>query len=432
MGGFCGYMQEQHDTSTIAQAQPEADLQSVDPDLARLICNEEERQAQHLDLIASENHGSRAIMEATGSVLSDKYAEGYPGGRYYGGCEWVDIVEALACDRATRLFNAEHANVQPHSGSQANMAVYMAMIRPGQKVLGMSLSHGGHLTHGHHRSFSGQIYDVVNYGVGEDGFIDYDQVQALAYEHNPSLIVAGASAYSRTIDFERFRQIADDIGAHLMVDIAHIAGLVAGGVHPSPLPYADVVTGTTHKTLRGPRGGFILCREKYADAINSAVMPGIQGGPMMHTIAAKALAFKLARTNEFQQYQRQIVDNARTLCDQCIQRGFAIVSGGTDNHLFLIDLTHNGMTGRQACSLLALANITVNKNTIPNDLRKPTDAGGIRLGTPALTTRGMREPEMRVIADWVADILGADEPEAMADKVRDEVLDMCARFPIPR
>ncbi len=407
-------------------------LQVVDPDLARLIRAEQSRQEEHLELIASENHGTSAVMEATGSVLTDKYAEGYPGKRYYGGCECVDMVETLAIERAKTLFGSEYANVQPHSGSQANMAVYKAMLSPGTKILGLSLSHGGHLTHGHHRSFSGQIYTVVNYGVDEDGIIDYEQVEHLAQEHNPALIITGASAYSRIIDFKRFREIADTIGAHLMVDMAHIAGLVAGGAHPSPLPHADVVTSTTHKTMRGPRGGFILCREKYGDPIDSAVMPGIQGGPMMHVIAAKALAFKLAMKDEFRDYASRVVANAKAMCDRCIERGFKIVSGGTDTHLFLIDLTETGLTGRFACDVLAHANITVNKNSIPNDPRSPVEAGGIRLGTPAITTRGMDEHHARIIADWVADILGAEDPVAHARSVKDQVLELCSDHPIPR
>jgi len=425
-------MAKQQETVGVMPARSALSVGEVDPDLAHLIQAEEERQEQHLELIASENHSCRAIMEATGSVLTDKYAEGYPGSRYYGGCECVDMVETLAIERAKRVFGADHANVQPHAGSQANMAVYVGMLSPGSKILGMSLSHGGHLTHGHHKNFSGQVYTVVNYGVDSDGLLDYDEVRHLAQEHNPSIIVAGASAYSRIINFETFRDVADEVGAFLMVDIAHIAGLIAGGVHPNPTPYADFVTGTTHKTLRGPRGGFVLCRREHARRLDSAVMPGSQGGPMMHVIAAKALCFKLAEQPEFRQYQQQIVANAAALCEECIRHGFSIVSGGTDTHLFLIDLEETGMSGDEACDLLALANITVNKNAIPNDRRKPSEAGGIRLGTPAVTTRGMKEAEMREIAAWVADILGSDEPEAAAARTRDDVLALCARFPIPR
>ncbi len=409
-----------------------ARLRSVDPEIAEAIQAEEKRQREHLELIASENHCSRAILEVTGSVLTDKYAEGYPGDRWYGGCECVDAVETLAIQRAKELFGAEHANVQPHAGSQANMAVYMAMLSPRATILGMSLSHGGHLTHGHSRNFSGQLYEVVSYGVeATTGLIDYDEVRKLARQHNPNLIIAGASAYSRIIDFGAFRDIADEVGAHLMVDIAHIAGLVAAGVHPSPVPCADFVTSTTHKTLRGPRGAFILCRKEYADLIDSAVMPGIQGGPMMHVIAAKAVAFKLAMAPEFRRYQEQIVANARAMADEFMGLGMPVVSGGTDTHMFLIDLTNTGITGKRGLELLALGNITVNKNAIPNDPRKPAEASGIRIGTPAITTRGVGEDESRAIARWIVEILQADDPAAAADSVKPQVLDLCARFPIP-
>ncbi len=415
--------------------QPEqrpASLRSVDPEIADAIQAEEKRQREHLDLIASENHCSRAVLEVTGSVLTDKYAEGYPANRWYGGCECVDAVESLAIDRARELFGAEHANVQPHAGSQANMAVYMAMLSPRASVLGMSLAHGGHLTHGHSRNFSGQLYEVVSYGVeAASGLIDYDEVRKLARQHNPNLIVAGASAYSRTIDFEAFRDIADEVDAYLLADIAHISGLVAAGVHPSPVPHADFVTSTTHKTLRGPRGAFILCRKEYADLIDAAVMPGIQGGPMMHVIAAKAVAFKLAMTPEFRRYQEQTVANARAMADEFMRLDMPVVSGGTDTHMFLIDLTRTGITGRRGLELLALADITVNKNAIPNDRRKPAEASGIRIGTPAVTTRGMGEDESRAIAGWIAQILQADDPAATAESIRPRVFDLCGQFPIP-
>jgi len=406
-------------------------LESIDPDITRAIEAERQRQQEHVTLIASENHCPAAVLEATGSVLTDKYAEGYPGARYYGGCERVDDVESLAIERATQLFGAEHGNVQPHAGSQANMAVYMAMLGPGAKVLGMSLGHGGHLTHGHPRSFSGQLYEAVSYRVDRDtGLIDYEQVRRLAEQQNPALIIAGSSTYSRTIDFEQFGIIAEDVGAYLMADIAHIAGLIAAGVHPSPVPHAHFVTGTTHKTLRGPRGGFILCRQRHADRIDSAVMPGIQGGPMMHTIAAKAVCFKLATTPEFRQYQTQVVANARAMADELAGHGFAIVSGGTDNHMFMIDLTRNGLSGIEAQNVLARAHITLNKNAIPYDPRKPSEGSGIRIGTPAVTTRGMKEAQVRQIAAWIAEILLAQDPARAAEDLKPRALDLCARFPI--
>ncbi len=409
-----------------------AALRALDPQVAEAVAAEARRQQQHLGLIASENHCGAAIREATGSVLTDKYAEGYPDERYYGGCEVVDVVERLAAQRARQLFDAEHANVQPHAGSQANMAVYIAMLRPGAKVLGMSLAHGGHLTHGHSRNFSGQIYEVVSYGIEQGtGLIDYDQVHRMALQQNPALIIAGASSYSRTIDFEAFNDIAQEVGAYLMADIAHIAGLVAAGVHPSPLPHADFVTGTTHKTLRGPRGAFVLCRQEFAGRIDSAVMPGVQGGPFMHAIAAKAVAFGQAMRPEFKQYQQQVVATSRAMARVMIERGLPVVSGGTDTHMFLVDLTGNGMSGREALHLLAAANITVNKNTIPNDPRKPTETSGIRIGTPAITTRGLREEECRKIAHWIADILTARDPEEEAGALRPRVLEMCEAHPIP-
>ncbi len=406
-------------------------LSAADPEVAAALEAENRRQQEHLELIASENHCPAAVMEAVGSVLTDKYAEGYPGSRWYGGCECVDVVERLAIDRAKELFGAEHANVQPHAGSQANMAVYMAVLRPGATVLGMSLAHGGHLTHGHSRNFSGQLYEIVSYGVNGDGLIDYDEVRTLAGRHNPAMIIAGASAYSRTIDFEAFRDIADEVGAYLMADIAHIAGLVAAGVHPSPVPFADFVASTTHKTLRGPRGAFILCRAEHGDRIDRTVMPGIQGGPMMHVIAAKAVAFKLAMTPEFRAYQQQVVANARAMARVCMERGFPVVSGGTDTHLFLLDLTRTELSGAEALHLLDAANITVNKNAIPNDRRKPSEASGIRIGTPAVTTRGLKEEEAARVAGWICEILSAADPAGAARSIRPRVLDICAALPVP-
>jgi glycine hydroxymethyltransferase len=409
----------------------ESALQSVDPEVAVATAAELKRQQEHLELIASENYCCPAILEATGSVLTDKYAEGYPGRRYYGGCQCADTVERLAIERAKQLFGAEHANVQPHAGSQANMAVYMAVLRPGDKLLGMALSSGGHLTHGHHKNFSGLLYEIVNYAVNDEGWLDYDKIHRLALEHNPAMIVAGASAYSRTLDFERFRKIAEEIDAYLMVDIAHIAGLVASGVHPSPVPHADFVTGTTHKTLRGPRGGFILCRAEYAKRIDDAVFPGMQGGPMMHTIAAKAVAFKLAAQTEFRRYQRQIVANSAAMAAEFMRRGMMVVSGGTDNHLFLVDLVDLGLSGRDAEEILQQANITLNRDPVPNDPRPPAQTSGIRIGTPAMTTRGMKEDEGRTIAGWIAEILTAEDRAVAARAIKPCVLDLCARFPIP-
>jgi len=407
-------------------------LHAIDPDIARAIDGEMQRQREHLTLVASENHCPPAVREAVGSVMTDKYAEGYPGARYYGGCERVDDAEGLAVERITHLFGAEHGNVQPHSGSQANMAVYMAMLGPGAQVLGMSLAHGGHLTHGHPRSFSGQLYEAASYGVDrETGLIDYDQVRRLAQQHNPALIIAGSSAYSRTIDFGQFGAIAEEVGAYLLADIAHIAGLVAAGLHPSPIPHADLITGTTHKTLRGPRGGFILSRQKHAHSIDSAVMPGIQGGPMMHVIAGKAVCFKLAATPEFRQYQTQVLANARAMADELAGAGFSLVSGGTDNHMLMVDLTENGLSGIEAQNVLARAHITLNKNAIPYDRRKPSEGSGIRIGTPAVTTRGLTEPDVRQVARWIAEILLAPDPAKAADALKPQVLDLCERFPIP-
>jgi glycine hydroxymethyltransferase len=411
---------------------PCPNVRRVDPQIADAIEAEVRRQQQYVDLIASENHCEAAVLEAMGSVLTDKYAEGYPGARWYAGCERVDDVERIAIQRACELFGAEHANVQPHAGSQANMAVYLAMLTPGAKVLGMALPDGGHLTHGHSRNFSGLLYEVVSYGVNQEGVIDYEQVRQLACTHNPALIIAGASSYSRTIDFAAFRQIADEVGAYLLADISHIAGLVAAGLHPSPLPHAHFVTTTTHKTLRGPRGAVILCQEKYADRIDSAVFPGLQGGPMMHVIAAKAVAFKRAMEPEFRQYQLHVLTNARAMAATMAERGFKIVFGGTDNHMFLVDLSDRPYSGREACQTLSLAHITVNKNAIPNDRRKPFEAGGIRLGTPAMSTRGMGEGEARTLAGWIADILSASEPDEEARKTKPRVLELCGRFPIPR
>ncbi len=381
-------------------------LKKVDPAVYKAIKDEEKREKEKIILIASENYTSRAVLEAQGSLMTNKYAEGYPRRRYYGGCEFVDIVEELAIERAKKLFGAEHVNVQPHSGSQANMAVYFSVLKPGDTIMGMNLSHGGHLTHGSHVSFSGMLYNAVFYGVHrETGMIDYNVVEEIALRHKPKMLVAGASAYSRILDFKRFREIADKTGSYLMVDIAHIAGLIAGGVHPSPVPYADFVTSTTHKTLRGPRGGMIMCREKFARAIDKTIFPGIQGGPLMHIIAAKAVAFKEAMKKEFKTYQKQVVKNARSLAAELQKRGFKIVSDGTDTHLMLIDLTNKGVTGKEAEIALDAAGITVNHNSIPFDERPPIITSGIRLGTPIVTTRGMREKEMKTIAELIAAVI---------------------------
>ena len=407
-------------------------LADQDPELARIIEAESRRQIDELELIASENYSSAAVRAAAGSVLTDKYAEGYPGRRWYGGCECVDQAENLAIKRARTLFGADHVNVQPHSGTQANMAVYMSVLKPGDKILGMSLSHGGHLTHGHSKNFSGGLYQIISYGVNRDtSLIDYDEVQRLAEEHNPRIIVAGASSYSRQIDFERFGQIAQSVDAYLMTDMAHIAGLVATGLHNDPVPHADFVTSTTHKTLRGPRGGFIACKAELADRIDSAVCPGIQGGPMMHIIAAKAVAFGEAAQPEFKEYQQQIVANARAMADEFKTMGFEVVTGGTDNHLFLLDLREAGITGREAQAALAQANITVNKNAIPFDPKKPSEASGIRIGTPAVTSRGMSEEHMRDIARWVAEILSSEEPGRTAENLKPKVLSLCREY-LPR
>ena len=406
-------------------------LEEVDPAIAAVLRDEVRRQATGLELIPSENFVSEAVMETMGSVLTNKYAEGYPGKRYYGGCEFVDQAEQLAIDRAKALFGAEHANVQPHSGTQANIAVYMTALQPGDTVLGMNLAHGGHLTHGHPLNFSGKTYNFVPYGVAKvTETIDYDELERLAREHKPKMIVAGASAYSRIFDFPRMAQIAQSIGALLFVDMAHIAGLIAAGVHPSPVPYADFVATTTHKTLRGPRGGLILCREKYAKDLDRATFPGIQGGPLMHIIAAKAVCLKEAAEPGFAEYQRQVVSNAQALAAAVARRGFRIVSGGTDNHLFLVDVNCRGLTGSVAQPALDRSGITVNKNSIPFDPLPPLKAGGIRMGTPAVTTRGMREPEMERIAGWIAEVLDHLGDTAIELRVRGEVAAFAAQFPL--
>ena len=411
--------------------EPEA-IHERDTDIYAAIQGEAKRQRQNIELIASENYVSRAVREAQGSVLTNKYAEGYPGKRYYNGCEFVDEAERLAIERAKQLFGAEHANVQPHSGSGANMAVYFAMLQPGDTVLAMSLADGGHLTHGHKLNFSGRFFNVVPYGVlpGTE-CIDYDAIERLAAEHKPKLICAGASAYSRIIDFKRLRAVADSVGAHLMVDMAHIAGLVAAGFHPSPVPYADFTTTTTHKTLRGPRGGLILCKEAYASAIDKQVFPGIQGGPLMHVIAAKAVCFLEALQPAFKEYARQVVANAQTLAAELEKAGLRIVSGGTDNHLMLADLTPLNVTGKDAATALDHALITVNKNSIPFDKQKPFVTSGIRLGTPAVTTRGMKEKEMAQIAAWVGRIAAKPDDEKLQEAIRNEVIAFTEKYPVP-
>ncbi len=407
-------------------------IAAVDPALYAAIRHEEVRQRQNIELIASENYASRAVRQAAGCVMTNKYAEGYPGKRWYGGCECVDEAEQLAIDRAKKLFGAEHANVQPHSGSGANMAVYFSVLQPGDTILAMNLAHGGHLTHGHKMNFSGRYYTVVPYGVDKESErINYDEVAALAEQHRPKLICAGASAYSRIIDFPRLRQIADSVGALLMVDMAHIAGLVAGGVHPNPVPYADFVTTTTHKTLRGPRGGLILCKERFAADIDKQVFPGIQGGPLMHIIAAKAVCFHEALQPAFHDYARQIVSNAQALAQGMVDAGVRICSGGTDNHVMLVDLSALGVTGKDAAVALDKASITVNKNAIPFDTKSPFVTSGIRLGTPAVTTRGMQEGEMDKIADFIARILKAPQDEKVIEAVRKEVIELTSRFPVP-
>ena len=406
-------------------------LKAVDPEIFQAIAEERSRQNFGLELIASENFVSRAVLEAAGSVLTNKYAEGYPGRRYYGGCEFVDVVERLAIERARRLFGAEHVNVQPHSGTSANMAVYFAMLRPGDKLMGMDLSCGGHLTHGHRLSYSGRDFQVVAYGVDpKTEQIDCDVLEKQALEEKPKLIVCGASAYSRILDFARFRAIADQAGALLMADIAHIAGLVAAGLHPSPVPHCHFVTTTTHKTLRGPRAGLVMCTEAHAKDIDRAVFPGIQGGPLMHAIAAKAVAFQEALSDGFRAYQQQIVKNAKRLAGRLAEHGFRIVSGGTDNHVFLLDVAKSGLTGKGAEKALEEAGITVNKNTIPFDPNPPMVASGIRIGTPALTTRDMKENEMEKVGDFIAEVLRAPEDEGVRASVRAKVRELCERFPL--
>jgi glycine hydroxymethyltransferase len=406
-------------------------LAEVDPEVYEAIRGELLRQHSRLELIASENFTSEAVLEATGSVFTNKYAEGYPGRRYYGGCEYVDVVENLARERAKQLFGAEHANVQPHSGSQANMAAYAAVLSPGDTILGMNLSHGGHLTHGHHLNFSGKTYRVIPYGVRrDDEQIDYDELARLAEQHKPKMIIAGGSAYPRVLDFARFRQIADSVGAILLVDMAHFAGLVAAGLHPNPCQWADIVTTTTHKTLRGPRSGMILCRQQYAAAIDKSVFPGVQGGPLVHVIAAKAVCFKEAMTPEFAAYQRQVVANARALAEGLKEAGFRVVSGGTDTHLLLVDVFSRGLRGRDAEQALDAAHITVNKNTIPFDVNPPLNPSGIRLGSPAVTTRGFREPEMREVAGLIAQVLERPESEEVRAAVRRRVAELVERFPL--
>jgi glycine hydroxymethyltransferase len=408
-------------------------IAGFDPELSEAIAGEGKRQEDHIELIASENYASPRVLEAQGSVLTNKYAEGYPGRRYYGGCEFVDIAENLAIERAKQLFGAAYANVQPHSGSQANAAVYFALLNPGDTILGMSLDHGGHLTHGAKVNFSGKLFKGVQYGiVAETGLIDYDQVERLAAEHKPKVIVAGFSAYSRVIDWARFRAIADSVGAYFFVDMAHVAGLVACGLYPNPVPIADVVTTTTHKTLRGPRGGLILARP-HADLhkkFNSMVFPGIQGGPLMHVIAAKAVAFLEALQPEFKSYSAQVIANAREMSKVLQQRGYKIVSGGTDNHLFLLDLIDKGITGKDADAALGLAHMTVNKNAVPNDPRPPSISSGLRLGTPAVTTRGCKEPEMQQLSNLIADVLDHMGDERAIERARAEAVAICKRFPV--
>ncbi|MDJ0832412.1 MAG: serine hydroxymethyltransferase [Gammaproteobacteria bacterium] len=408
-------------------------IEGYDDELWAALQNEDRRQEEHIELIASENYASPRVMQAQGSQMTNKYAEGYPHKRYYGGCEYVDKAEELAIERAKQLFGADYVNVQPHSGSQANAAVYMALMQPGETVLGMSLAHGGHLTHGAKPNFSGKIYHAVQYGLNEDtGEIDYEQVEALAREHKPKMIVAGFSAYSRVVDWQRFRDIADEVGAYLLVDMAHIAGLVAAGVYPSPVPIADVVTTTTHKTLRGPRGGLIMCKhnEELEKKFNSLVFPGTQGGPLMHVIAAKAVAFKEALEPGFKTYQQQVVKNAQAMAEVFIERGFDVVSGGTDDHLFLVSFIKQGLTGKAADAALGAANITVNMNAVPNDPQSPFVTSGIRVGTPAISTRGFKEAESRELAGWMCDVLDDMENQQTIEATKAKVLEICSRFPV--
>lgn len=405
-------------------------LQNIDPEVYQAIENEENREKGKIILIASENYASKAVLEAQGSIFTNKYAEGYPGKRYYGGCEYADVVERLAIERTKSLFGADHVNVQPHSGSQANMAVYLSVLKPGDCILGMSLNHGGHLSHGTPVNFSGILYKAITYGVNKDGFIDYDEVRRLAIEHKPKMIIAGASAYSRIIDFKAFSDIAREVGAYFLADIAHIAGLVAAGLHPSPVPYADFVTTTTHKTLRGPRGGLIMCREVYGKTIDKMIFPGIQGGPLVHVIAAKAVALKEALSEEFKDYQQRVIKNARRLAEELMKRGFKLVSGGTDNHLMLIDLTEMGITGKDAEETLDAAGITVNKNSIPYDTKPPSITSGIRIGTPCVTTRGMDEEEMVEIADIITEVLKNIGNNKVIQRARERVKILSNRFPL--
>jgi glycine hydroxymethyltransferase len=410
----------------------DARIEGYDPELAQAIADERQRQEDHVELIASENYASPRVMEAQGSVLTNKYAEGYPGKRYYGGCEYVDVAERLAIERCKQLFGADYANVQPHSGSQANQAVYLALLSPGDTILGMSLAHGGHLTHGAKVNISGKLFNAVQYGVDEHGLIDYDEVERLALEHKPKMVVAGFSAYSQVVDWARFRAIADKVGAYLFVDMAHVAGLVAAGVYPNPVPHAHVVTSTTHKTLRGPRGGIIVAK---ADAdlekkLQSIVFPGIQGGPLMHVIAAKAVAFKEALEPEFTDYQQQVVKNAQAMADAIIKRGYKIVSGGTQNHLMLVDMIGKPITGKDAEAALGRAHITVNKNAVPNDPQKPFVTSGLRLGTPAVTTRGYKEADCVALANWICDVLDAPGDDNVIAGVRDNVTRQCRQFPV--
>ncbi len=406
-------------------------LKSLDPEVYRAIINELERQRYYLELIASENIVSEAVLEAQGSIFTNKYAEGYPSKRYYGGCDYADVVENLAIERAKELFQAEYANVQAHSGSQANMAVYFAALKPGDKVLGMDLAHGGHLTHGSPVNFSGQLYNFISYGVDrETGRINMEEVERVAHEHRPRMIVAGASAYPRIIDFEAFRVIADQVGALFMVDMAHIAGLVAAGVHPSPVPYADYVTTTTHKTMRGPRGGLILAKEEFGKSLNSNIFPGIQGGPLMHVIAAKAVGFKEAMSEDFVLYQQQVVKNSQTLGAELTRNGYKVVSGGSDNHLLLLDLTNKDITGKDAEEILESAGLTVNKNAIPFDTQSRFVTGGIRVGTPAVTSRGLKESEMKQVAEWMNLAILNRRDEQEISKIRGEVRALCERFPL--
>ena len=408
-------------------------IAGFDPEVAAAMEAERRRQEEHIELIASENYTSPRILEAQGSVLTNKYAEGYPAKRYYGGCEHVDVVEQLAIDRACELYKADYANVQPHAGSQANAAVYTALLQPGDTLLGMALAHGGHLTHGSHVNFSGQNYNAVQYGLNpETGEVDYEQVEQLAAEHRPKMIVAGFSAYSRVMDWQRFRDISDSVGALLMVDMAHVSGLIATDLYPSPVPVADVVTSTTHKTLRGPRSGFIIAREneEITKKINSMVFPGMQGGPLMHVIAAKAVAFREAAQPEFKEYQRQVLANAKAMAEVFIERNYKVVSGGTDDHLFLVDFIAQELTGKEVDAALGQAHITVNKNTVPNDPKSPFVTSGIRVGTPAVTTRGFQEDECRTLAGWMCDIIDNLGDESVIDRVRGQVQEICARYPV--